>query len=140
MPIIGVFSRLLIMFLALQIILGRRSPALPKRMMVRKFSSRHLTQLPPFAFRALTRIEKSIRPRWAPLLNGRRISGVILFLVSLVSLILPVPFANVPAAAIILMMALAYLEHDGLLLLVAQSAGVALLALTAVAILEATYF
>ena len=138
-PIVGVFTRLLIMFLALQIIWGRRSPAFPKQMMVRKFSSRHLTQLPPFALRALTRIEKSIRPRWAPLLNGRRLSGIILFLVSLVSLLLPVPFANVPAAAILALMALAYLEHDGLLLLVAQSAGIGFLALTALAILKAIY-
>jgi hypothetical protein len=138
-PVIGVFTRLMIMFLALQIIWGRRSPAFPRHMMVRKFSSRHLKQLPPFAFRALTRIEKSIRPRWAPLLSGRRLSGMILFLVSLVSLILPVPFANVPAAAIIALMALAYLEHDGLLLLVAQSAGIGFLALTALGIFEAVY-
>jgi len=128
-PIVGVGARLLVMFLALQIIFGRRSPAFPQLVMMRKFSSRHLTRMPLVAFRALSYVEKSIRPRWAPILNGRRISGIILFLVSLMSLLLPVPFANVPAAAIIALMALAYLEHDGLLLIVAEALGVGMMIL-----------
>lgn len=136
-PVIGVLARLLIMFFALQIIWGYRSPVLPQKIMFRPLPSRHLTRLPRFTFLALAHIEKSVRPRWSPLLNGRRLSGVIVFLVALISILVPLPFANVPAAAIIALMALAYMEHDGLLLVVAQASGIVMLALTGVAILGA---
>jgi hypothetical protein len=137
-PIISILSRLLVMLFALQIILGFRRPALPERIMMRALPSRHLRQLPSYTFSALTYIEKTIRPRWEPFLGVRRISGAIVFLVSLVSLLAPVPFANVPAAAIIVLMALAYLEHDGLLLVFAQIVGLAILTLISVAALGAT--
>ncbi len=134
-PIVGIFARLIIMFFALQIIWGYQSPALPERLMLRRFSSRRLKQIPPFTFVALQYIEKSVRPRWQPYLGARRLSGAIVFLVCLISLLLPLPLANVPAAAIIALMALAYLEHDGLLLVIAQLLGVSMLGLTTFVIL-----
>lgn len=137
LPVLGVISRLLIMFFALQIIWGCPSPVLPQWMMMRPLSSRHLTKLPRFTFLALAHIEKSVRPRWSPLLNGRRLSGAIVFLVALISILIPLPFANVPAAAVIALMALAYMEHDGLLLVIAQTSGLAMLALTCLAIVNA---
>jgi hypothetical protein len=130
-PFIGVLARLWIMFLALQIMLGYPSPALPQRVMLRKFPSRHLTGLSSFTFSVLTHIERSIRPRWSSILAIRRLSGAILFLIALDSLAVPLPFANVPAAFVMALMALAYLEHDGLLLVVAEAVGCVMLALTA---------
>lgn len=132
-PIISIFSRLLIMLFALQIILGYRRPALPERIMMRALPSHRLKQLPSYTFPVLTYIEKTIRPRWEPFLGVRRLSGAIVFLICLVSLLAPVPFANVPAAAIIVLMALAYLEHDGLLLVFTQIAGLAMLSLISLA-------
>jgi hypothetical protein len=72
-------------------------------------------------------------------LDGHRLSGIIVFCVCLVSLLVPLPLSNVPAAAIIVLTALAYLEHDGLLLVIAQTAGIAMLALVSVAFLETFY-
>jgi len=138
-PIISIFSRLLIMLFALQIVLGFRRPALPKRIMMRALPSRHLSRLPSYTFSVLTYIEKTIRPRWEPYLGVRRLSGVIVFLISLVSLLTPLPFANVPAAAITVLMALAYLEHDGLLLVFTQITGLGILVLISVAALSATH-
>jgi hypothetical protein len=138
-PVAGVIARLIIMYFALQIIMGHQSPVLPERLMLRRFSTRHLTRIPLFTFRTLGYIEKSIRPRWSPFLGGRRLSGAIVFLVCLVSILVPLPLANVPAAAIVALMALAYLEHDGLLLVIAQAMGLGLLVLTTIAILGATH-
>ena len=138
-PIVGVFSRLIIMLFAVQIMCGYRCPVLPHRFRMRKFPSHHLTRLPAFTLSVLTRLERSIRPRWSAMLGVRRLSGLLLFLLCLVSLLLPLPFANVPAAAIIALMALAYLEHDGLLLVVVQTAGFAMLGLIGIAFFEASY-
>ncbi len=73
-PIISIFSRLLIMLFALQIILGFHRPALPERIMMRALPSRHLRRLPPYTISALTYVEKTIRPRWEPYLGVRRLS------------------------------------------------------------------
>jgi hypothetical protein len=136
-PVVGVVSRLIIMLLALQIIWGRPSPALPQRLMARKFSSRHLTRIPAVVFSSLHYMERYVRPRWHSILGGRRLSGTIVFLACLISLLLPIPFANVPAAAIVMLMALAYLEHDGLFLVLAQIAGLAMIVFTSVIIMGA---
>ena len=138
-PVAGDFARVVIMFFALQIMWGYRSPVLPLRVRMRKLSSRHLTRLPKITFSALTHLEKSIRPRWSPILNVRRFTGAILFMVCLVSLLVPLPFSNVPAAAVIALMALAYLEHDGLLLVIAELAGIGMVMLTLLVVLEATH-
>lgn len=136
-PVAGDFARLIIMLFALQIMWGYRSPVLPHRVRMRKISSRHLTRLPAITFSALTHLEKSIRPRWSPMLNIRRVAGVVLFLVCLASFLIPLPFANIPAAAVIALMALAYLEYDGLLLLIAEIAGLGLIAMTLVILFAA---
>lgn len=138
-PIISIFSRLMIMLFALQIIIGYHSPVLPERIMMRALPSRHLTQLPPYTFSVLTYIEKTIRPRWEVFLGVRRLSGAIVFLISLISLLAPVPFANVPAGAITVLIALAYLEHDGLLLVLTQIAGLTMLTLISVAAFSVTH-
>jgi hypothetical protein len=138
-PIISIFSRLLIMLFTLQIVLGFRHPTLPERIMMRALPSHHLRKLPSYTFSALTYIEKTIRPRWELYLGVRRLSGVIVFLLSLISLLAPIPFANVPAAAITVLMALAYLEHDGLLLVFTQILGFVMLTLISMAAFGATH-
>ncbi|HEU0118628.1 MAG TPA: exopolysaccharide biosynthesis protein, partial [Alphaproteobacteria bacterium] len=52
--------------------------------------------------------------------------------ICLISLLAPLPLANVPAAAITVLIALAYLEHDGLLLILTQILGLAILSLISV--------
>ncbi len=47
--------------------------------------------------------------------------------ITIVSLLAPIPLSNVPPAIIGVMMALAHLEHDGLLLTIAIALAIAML-------------
>jgi len=120
LPVISVVARLLMLFLALQILLGYHSPVLPKRLTARALPSRYLAHLNWHAIPALRHLEKGVRPRLPRfLLAARRITALIAIVLTLFSLLAPLPLANVPPAAVRVLMALAYIEHDGLLLLVA---------------------
>jgi hypothetical protein len=137
-PIVSIFARLILLILALQIMVGCKSVVLPQRIMLHPLASKHLTHLQKHAIPTLTHLEKLIRPRWPKILVvARRGGGFIAFILIALSLATPLPLANMPTAAIIIMMALAYIEHDGLLLVIAHIMGLAFLAIISVAILEA---
>ena len=133
-PVIGVLTRLLIMFVALEVLIGLPM-ALPKRFMKKPLSIHYLNHMQAHVLPALRRLERSVRPRWAPILGARRLSAAIVFLVTLISLLAPIPFANVPAAFIVMLIALAYIEHDGLLLAAAHMSGIAVLVATGVVLM-----
>lgn len=119
LPIISVISRLMILVLALQIIFGSHRPVLPQRLMTRPLSTKYLSHLDHHAIPALRQLERAVRPRWPTLLKGmRRFVAFIAVLLVLVSLVAPIPFANMPPAIICVMISLAYIEHDGMLLLI----------------------
>ena len=76
-------------------------------------------------------VERLIRPRWpTPLQTTKRLTGGVMLLLGL-SLIVPVPFGHVVPALVIMLLALAYLEEDGVALLVALVAALISLAATA---------
>jgi hypothetical protein len=128
LPVISVISRILLMGLALQIIWGNPSPVFPKRLMQRRLPSRYLSRLDRHAIPALRYLEKAVRPRWPGFLSAaRRFTAFIAFLLIFLSLIVPFPFANIPPALINILMALAYIEHDGLLLAIALTLSLVLL-------------
>jgi len=137
-PIIGITARLMIIFLMVEILVGYRNPALPRSWMKKPLPSKHLLRLERHAIPFLKRVEKSVRPRWPFLLQTRRLSASLALLITLISLLAPVPFSNIPPSAVILLMALAYIEHDGLLLMIAHISAIVLILLTVLAILGAT--
>ena len=79
-------------------------------------------------------VERLIRPRWPmPFQVTKRLTGIVMLLVG-ATLISPVPFTQVVPALVIMLLALAYLEEDGVALLVALVAALASLAVTGVTV------
>jgi hypothetical protein len=130
-PVIDIPVRFLILIILCQIMLGYDRPVLPRQFLAKQFSTRYLDRLERHVIPALETIEKAIRPRWLVFLKrARRGTAVIVFALTIVSLVLPIPFSNVPPAIASGLIALAYLENDGLLLLIAIVASIAMLAKT----------
>ncbi|PAX52875.1 exopolysaccharide biosynthesis protein [Brunnivagina elsteri] len=106
------------LLLSMQMILGKRSPWLPKKVANYKFP-RSLSQVILQNLRCVTRIlEKITRPRlaqianhnWTWRLNGLCISWLTVLLIS------PIPFTNPIPTVGILLLAVAAIESDGLLM------------------------
>jgi len=129
LPVISVIARVLIIILTGQIILGYQGPVLPDRIMARPLPSKYLRRLKRFAIPALQHLEMIVQPRWSIMLKGtRRPAAFIAMLGTALSLPAPLPLSNMPPAAICVLMALAYIEHDGLILMLALTLAVTSLA------------
>ena len=75
----------------------------------------------------LARLERWVRPRWPGMLThplARMFTGLLLVLLG-VLLALPIPFTNLVFALLLLCIALALLEHDGVLMLLGWLVGAA---------------
>ena len=78
----------------------------------------------------LKRLESFIRPRWSiPSAAAKSLVGITVVLLTVRLLVVPIPLSNVVPAILIAVIALAYLEADGLVLLIGLLAGYALLAM-----------
>ena len=125
-PIGGVVSGPLVVLLAAQLLIGSRRPWLPgfiaKRGPKRQTLARFERILSPW----LTRLERLVRPRLTVVLDHRLASAVtgLLLLLLGVLLSLPIPFTNYLLGGLILLFALALLERDGAMMLVAWAAGI----------------
>lgn len=121
----GLISSPIVVLVGLQLMLGRRRPWLPRWLAAR---GPHRDTIQRFDARFspwLRRLERSIKPRWPALLDHRAAtvySGLLLILLGLL-LGLPIPFTNALFGVLLLVFALAYLERDGLTLLVGWIAG-----------------
>jgi hypothetical protein len=121
----------LIAWPAIQMVLGHRAPLLPDIIARRHIEVGKLARAIRILLPRLQWFERLIRPRWPTLFQAtKRLTGILTLLVGL-TLISPVPFSHVVPALVIMLLALAYLEEDGIALLVALTA--ALLSLTATA-------
>lgn len=124
-PIGGAISGPLVMLIGAQLLLGMHTPWLPKFIANR---GPHRHALAGFDHRIspwLARLEKFIRPRMPQLLNHRAavmLTGLLLVLLGLL-LSLPIPLTNYLFGGLLLLFALALLERDGALMLVAWIAG-----------------
>jgi hypothetical protein len=82
-------------------------------------------------------VEKIVHPRWpTPFEATKRLVGAVVAVLSATLVLSPIPLSNVLPALVIALIALAYLEQDGLLLLIALLAAVSVLALAFLAIWE----
>ncbi len=106
------------LLLSAQIMLGRRSPWLPRKIARYKFP-RSFAQILLKNLRRVTRVlEKITRPRFAKIADNAyvwRFNGLCIFWLALL-LISPVPFTNPIPTIGILMIAVAMIESDGLLM------------------------
>jgi hypothetical protein len=125
-PIVGI----MIALLACQMILARRGPVFLRFIAGRTFQKQRLASMLNWAVPVLRYLERFIRPRWqTPFEMTKRVVGGAILLVGTL-LFAPVPLSNPPALVIILL-AFAYLEEDGVLLCVTLAAALVLLMIAA---------
>jgi hypothetical protein len=132
-PGLSTFIGVLLAVPAYQMIVARRSPALPRFAAGRRLSTRRFAQAVRRIAPLLRRTEALIRPRWpTPFQTTKRVVGVVILLLGL-TLISPVPFGHVLPAFVIMLVALAYLEEDGVVLCIALILALISLSITAAA-------
>jgi len=114
-----------LLFLAAQLILGFKAPWLPAFVMRRSLRRESFARAMGVAVPWIRRLEKLLKPRLQLLASSwaERAVGLVCAVLAIV-LMLPIPFANMPPAVAICVMAMALLERDGL----ATLAGLALAA------------
>ncbi|MEA5575839.1 exopolysaccharide biosynthesis protein [Anabaena sp. UHCC 0451] len=106
------------LLLSLQMLLGRRSPWLPKRIAAYQFPRSFAQVILPKLRRVTRLLEKITRPRLTKLASHAltwRCNGFCISWLTIL-LILPVPFTNPIPTVGILLFAVANLESDGLLI------------------------
>lgn len=122
---------LLIAWPAIQMILGHDVAVLPRLITRQNISVEKSARAIRIITPRLEWVERLVRPRWpAPFQTTKRVTGIIMLLLGL-TLVSPVPFSHVMPALVIMLLALAYLEEDGIVLLVALIAALCSLAVTA---------
>ena len=136
-PGVSVVASLLLLVPAFQMIAGQPAPVFPRRIATRPFPTRHLAALVQRAVPVLRYLERVIHPRWpTPLEATKRLVGAVVLIVDIAVIFTPIPFSNVVPALVIALIALAYLEEDGLLLSIALLAAVIVLAVAVAAVWE----
>ncbi len=133
-PGLSTFVGALVAWPALQMVRGREVASLPAIVRRRTIRVEKFVRISRAASSRLAWIERLIRPRWPPAIQTtRRLTGIVVLLLGL-TMILPVPFGHLVPAFVIMLLALAYLEEDGIAFSVGLVAAVVSLALTTTAV------
>jgi hypothetical protein len=116
-PVGSTVPGLILAGMALRLIVGSAEPVFPHLIAARRLPAKQLLGLGSSAIHVLQHVEKAVHPRWPTTFAlGKRSVGVFILLLSVVLLLTPVPLSNLPPAIVISLIALAYIEEDGLLL------------------------
>lgn len=121
----GALSGPLVALVGVQLLVGMRRPWLPRFVAERGPMRATLVRFEQRIAPWLTRLEHLIRPRLDGVLDHRAstmFTGLLLVLLG-VLLALPIPFTNYLFGVLLMLFALALLERDGALMLVAWAAG-----------------
>jgi exopolysaccharide synthesis protein ExoD len=121
--------------MAVQLIMGRGEPVFPHFIMKRRLPTKQLVRLGEHAIYVLKYLEKAVHPRWPmPFEATKRAVGIMVLLLTAVLLLMPVPLSNVAPAMVISLIAVAYIEGDGLLLAVSFLGAIILIGIASAAI------
>jgi hypothetical protein len=116
-PVGSTLAGLILAVMAVQLIVGRTQPVFPHFIMTRRLPTNQLLWVGARAIHVLKYLEKLIHPRWPRTFEvAKRAVGVMVLLLTAVLLLTPVPLSNVVPAMVISLIALAYVEQDGLFL------------------------
>jgi hypothetical protein len=133
-PGVSIVAGLLLVIPAVQMIEGHAAPVFPRRIAALSLPTRHLAALVQRAVPVLRYLETMIHPRWpTPVGATKRLVGIVVVILSVAVLTSPPLGAIVPALVIVLI-SLAYLEEDGLLLMVALMIAVIVMTVEMVAV------
>ncbi|WP_426437548.1 exopolysaccharide biosynthesis protein [Bradyrhizobium genosp. P] len=121
-PGVATIATLALLFPAVEMMLGRTAPWFPSFLSKRQFDFKRFKQFTVRARPLLKAIESVSRPRW----NARhdvinRLVGLVVFLLAL-SAGWPLPLVNVIPGIAVVLIAIAYLQEDGLLLTIGMVA------------------
>jgi hypothetical protein len=134
LPGICVLAAALLLIPAAEMIAGRDGPTFPRGIADHPFPTRYLASAVRRAVPPLRHFEKAIHPRWQlPPKITRRVVGVVVLLMA-VLLVTPLPMVQLVPASVIAMIAMAHVEDDGFLLLIALAFATAISAIAFVAI------
>jgi len=133
-PGVSMLASFLLMIPASEMIAGRIGPTFPLGIADRPFPTSYLTNAVRRVVPALRHFETAVHPRWQiPPEITKRAVGIAVLLMAIL-LIAPLPLIQVVPASVIAMIALAYIEDDGLVLSIAFVSAAAVLAVAFVAI------
>ena len=119
---------------AFEMILGRTGPSFPRRIAVYPLRSSALKGIVRRALPLLAVLEKIVHPRW-PISPGISRLAAGLAILALSGLFLaPLPLIQIVPALLVALIALAYLEQDGLLLCLSMLGAIILLAVATAAV------
>jgi hypothetical protein len=134
LPVVSPIAGLLLFIPAFQMIRARPAPIFPRWVAERPIATDKLADMLMRIIPALRYLERFIRPRWpTPFEATKRVIGGFVLLLG-VCLLAPVPLSNIPISLTIVLVAFAYLEEDGILLAVALTITLGLLAAVAAAL------
>ena len=127
-PIGSTIPALMLAGVALQMISGRRELVFPQFITTQSLPTRYLFWVGGHAIPVMQYLEKTVHPRWPTAFEAaKHFVGVVILLLTAALLLTPVPLSNIAPATVIALVALAYLEEDGLLLCFAFLAAVVLI-------------
>lgn len=121
-PGMATVATLALLFPSVEMMMGRSAPSFPRALSKRPFDFKRFKRFTKWIRPALLAIENVSRPRW----NAHRgvtdrLVGFIVFLLALLAG-WPLPLVNVLPGIAVVLIAIGYLQEDGLLLSVAATA------------------
>ncbi len=134
-PGLSIVAGLLLMMPAFQMITGKAAPVFPRRIAAHPLPARYLAAVLQRSVPVLRYLEHVVHPRWhTPVEVTKRTVGAVVFMLSVTLVFIPLPLSNVVPALVIALLSLAYLEEDGVLLLIALLTAVITLSAAAAAV------
>jgi len=128
-PGIGFVAGPLLLIPALQMIAARPTPTFPHWIATRALPTRHLGAVVQRAIPVLKYLERAVHPRWpTPPEATKRVVGIAIMMLTVRLILSMIPLSNVIPALVIALIALAYLEEDGLVLSIGLMVGLVILA------------
>jgi hypothetical protein len=129
LPGISLVAGLLLLLPTVQMIAGQPTPTFPRWIAARPLSTDKLNTCLKRVIPILKVVEVAIHPRWPRAVAApKRIVGLVILLLAARLLAAPIPLSNMLPAALISLIALSYLEEDGLMLVMALVIAAAVLA------------
>lgn len=121
LPGISVLAGMALLVPAFQLLLGYPAPIFPKAISQKKISAEGLKKYGFIVVKWIEKLEHLVKPRLPQLTSpiARRIIGLTIFLLAIVVAI-PFPFSNFPPAVATIGFALALLERDGVMVVLAS--------------------